>query len=59
MTPVLIVILIGALVVVYVLINRQLGTIHTLVNSNLTRVRADLEIALARIETLEKLLTKK
>lgn len=32
--------------------------IHTLVNSNLSKVKADLEIALDRIHKLETLLTR-
>lgn len=37
---------------------RQLTEIHSLVNSNLTEVKADLAIALDRIQILETLLTK-
>jgi hypothetical protein len=36
----------------------RLGEIHTLVNSNLTKVQADLKIALERIELLEQHLAK-
>lgn len=35
-------------------LGRQLVVIHDLVNSNLTRVTADLVLAQQRIETLEK-----
>lgn len=44
-------------ILVYRQLAGQLGEIHTLVNSNLTKVQADLTIALQRIETLEKALT--
>lgn len=50
----------------YYLINRQishqkeqLDDIHELVNSNLSKVKADLEIALDRISTLEALLSNR
>ena len=43
--------------ILYFLIRRQLSVIHTLVNSNLTAVKKDLETALNRIEVLEKLLS--
>jgi hypothetical protein len=52
-------ILIAVVIVVYKLTSRQLNSIHLLVNSNLTKVSADLEIALDRIHTLEDILTNK
>jgi len=47
-----------ATTILYILIRRQLSSIHTLVNSNLTSVKADLKIALNRIRILEELLGK-
>ena len=44
--------------VLYVLIRRQLKQIHTLVNSNLTKVKQDLETAMQKIGILEELLSK-
>jgi hypothetical protein len=35
-------------------LNKRLAVIHDLVNSNLTRVTADLKVAEQRIETLEQ-----
>lgn len=52
------IILVSALAVGYHLVSKQLEVIHDLVNSNLTKVKADLEVALSRIETLETLLTQ-
>jgi len=43
--------------ILYLLIRKQLSQIHILVNSNLTKVKKDLETALIRIEVLEKLLS--
>jgi hypothetical protein len=47
-------ILAGVILVSAHLITAQLRVIHDLVNSNLTRVTADYEIARSRIETLEE-----
>jgi len=58
-TIISLVILIAVLVVVWRQIANQLDSIHLLVNSNLTKVSADLEIALDRIHTLERVLTNK
>jgi len=54
-----IIILIAVLIVVWRQIAEQLNSIHVLVNSNLAKVSADLEIALDRIRILEKILTNK
>ena len=56
-TSVILVVVVAAsisTVVTYVLLVRRLIVIHDLVNSNLTRVQADLTMAQSRIETLEK-----
>ena len=50
------IIILGA-TVMYRQFVKRLDIIHHLVNSNLTKVQADLEIALDRIQTLETLLT--
>ena len=46
-------------VITYHLIVKRLETIHDLVNSNLTRVKQELEVALTRIDALESLLSHK
>ena len=51
---VVIVALVVSTLVSHVLTTRRLDVIHDLVNSNLTRVQADLVAAQERIETLEK-----
>ena len=53
-----IVIIVALFAGLWVLVHRPLGVIHDLVNSNLTRVSADLEIANKRIETLEAALVE-
>ena len=45
-------------VITYHLIVKRLETIHDLVNSNLTRVKQELEVALTRIDALESLLSQ-
>ena len=45
-------------VITYHLIVKRLETIHDLVNSNLTRVKQELEVALTRIDALETLLSQ-
>lgn len=52
------IVLLSALGIVYRQLMSQLGEIHVLVNSNLTKVQADLTIALQRIEILESALTR-
>ncbi len=50
-----ILVLIGGIVVAgMIFLHRQLGAIHELVNSNLTKVQTDLSIADARIRQLER-----
>lgn len=50
----IVVALVGALVFVgMIFLHRQLAAIHDLVNSNLTKVQADLAVADARIRQLE------
>ena len=51
---VILVALIVSSMVSHVLTTRRLDVIHDLVNSNLTRVQADLDMAQKRIELLEK-----
>jgi len=56
-TSVILVVVVAAsisTIVTYVLLVRRLVVIHDLVNSNLTRVQADLTMAQRRIEILEK-----
>lgn len=43
-----------SMLVSHVLTSRRLVVIHDLVNSNLTRVQADLQMAQKRIEVLEQ-----
>lgn len=50
--------IIGTLITYHLLVQR-LAEIHILVNSNLTRVQKELEVALVRIEVLESLLPLK
>ncbi len=51
-------VLAGAVLITARMISKQLVVIHDLVNSNLTRVTADFEIARRRIETLEAHITQ-
>jgi hypothetical protein len=52
------IVIISGAAVMYRQGTKRLDIIHHLVNSNLTKVQADLEIALDRIQTLETILTR-
>jgi hypothetical protein len=52
-----IILLCGA-AIMYRQFTKRLIVIHDLVNSNLTKVKADLEVALDRIQVLETILTR-
>ena len=54
----MVIVVLIATALLYVLLTKQLRTIHRLVNSNLARVQADLKIALDRISVLEQILSK-
>lgn len=59
-TQLLVAVALGAgLTITFHQLTQRLDVIHDLVNSNLTKVQADLKIALTRIETLEGHLSRK
>lgn len=53
------IVLLCSLVTIYFLISKRLETTYNLVNSNLEKLQADLELILKRIEALEAVLVEK